>query len=119
MGRTFLVGRLPGAIFDDRWYQTGTLPAGVTGVVGDERRLYALGPAGEVVLLRKSGNTDFPCPAHSADPWEVVAAAPGSYRSVVIPVPVTFALLPGIGGFDNGLGCAAPEHPWEWQAMGS
>jgi hypothetical protein len=115
LGRTFHVGRLPSAIPEDRWYQTGTLPADVTGAVGNGSRLYALGPAGEVVLLRKSGDTDFGCPTHAADPWEAVAAAPGGYRWVVVPVSVGFTALPGVGDFQGGPGCAAPVHPWEWQ----
>jgi hypothetical protein len=111
----------PGGLpYDDVWSLGGALPRGVGAVAGDEKALYAIGPAGEVLLLSQAGGI----PACTADrnsrPWQTIARAPGNYGRVVVPVRDSFAETPAGAAPPPPMGGAAcaPQiatRPWEWQ----
>jgi hypothetical protein len=102
---------------DDAWYPTGSLPDGVSGVVGDAVRLYGVNSDGEIVLLGQQPAPPGGCGIDPPRPWEALARAPGRYRQVVLPATGTATAPPRvrIAPVSNPFCDGSEVWPWEWQ----
>lgn len=111
---------------EDVWYRSGSLPVGLTSVVGDGHWLHAVNSAGEIVLMIQTlSEPSSSCLRQDLRPWEVIATAQGSYVRVVVPVRDTRTGTPYVSAppLNGSLGCPTGPggedgNPWEWQSGG-
>jgi hypothetical protein len=125
LGAHFRIWRTPRRHPEDRWYMSGGLPAGLTGVAGAEPTLFALNAAGHLVLLRQQRPHPRPprkyweCQRYIPTPWDVAAESADGYSRIIVPVDrasgaPAVAPVP-LSGDDD---CDPEIEPYEWQGEG-